>query len=239
MYTIAVCDDHMAVGIQLEEQIGKYCRQHCTEMMLHICMSGQELKKEMQERHYDLIFLDIDLVTESGVDVGRYIRDEMEEHMTEIVYISNHTQYAMDLFQIQPLDFLVKPVKEQELYRVMERFEKRMGVGNACFRYQGKRQIHSIPYQRILYFESFGKKVKIHLSDNTTEEFYAKLSEMAEGLEKYGFLMIHKSFCINYLHIDVYQNEKVIMDNGAVLNISKAHRIEMRRRILKLQAEEL
>ena len=231
---IAVCDDDETAVSFLRELIETYPKQK-------LCADGYSSGEDLlRSGHvYDLIFLDIDLVTESGVDVGRYIRDELEEHMTEIVYISNHTQYAMELFQVQPMDFLVKPLKELEIYRVMERFEKRMGIGKACFRYQGKRQVHSIPFHKIIYFESYGKKVKLHLSDNTTEEFYAKLSEVTEGLEKYGFLFIHKSYCINYAHIKVYENEKVFMDNGAVLNISKAHRIEVRKRILELQTEEL
>lgn len=60
---------------------------------------------------FDIVFLDIELPKISGIDIGKKIRDEMHDETTKIVYISGKDSYAMGLFDVRPLNFLIKPIK--------------------------------------------------------------------------------------------------------------------------------
>lgn len=59
-----------------------------------------------------------------GVMVGQMIRSDLSNEVTQIVYVSAKESYAMKLFQNRPMDFLVKPVKEKDVEKVMEEYKR-------------------------------------------------------------------------------------------------------------------
>ena len=67
---------------------------------------GREYRERFEKGiELDLLFLDIELVQNNGIAVGNFIRNELEDMQTHIVYISSKESYAMQLFKVQPLDF--------------------------------------------------------------------------------------------------------------------------------------
>lgn len=62
-----------------------------------------------------LLILDIELQAQNGVTVGNLLREELGDNATQVLYISAHTQYAMELFDVRPLNFLTKPLDEKKL----------------------------------------------------------------------------------------------------------------------------
>ena len=61
-----------------------------------------------------MLFLDIELITTDGIQVGKFIREELKNLETTIIYISSKSSYAMQLFQVQPLGFLIKPLEVEK-----------------------------------------------------------------------------------------------------------------------------
>ena len=68
----------------------------------------------------------------NGIEIGAFIRDEMGDTDTHIVYISSKQGYAMELFKMQPLEFLVKPISAVQLKEVLERSMKRKSMRKAA-----------------------------------------------------------------------------------------------------------
>lgn len=111
MYRIGICDDDKELCAGLEEQIYQIAKELSVKADIEVWYSGESILNDLQNgTQLDLIFLDIELVRENGISVGKFIRNEMEDIDTHIVYISSGQTYAMQLFKVQPLDFLVKPV---------------------------------------------------------------------------------------------------------------------------------
>ena len=92
-------------------------------MTLDCFFSGEELMGQLHEKQefYHFLLLDIELIKQNGVEVGKHLRDALGDYKIQIIYFFSKTNYAMELFQVQPLDFLVKPLKEGQL---RETFEK-------------------------------------------------------------------------------------------------------------------
>ncbi|MEL7568552.1 MAG: response regulator [Dehalobacterium sp.] len=81
-------------------------------MEIEVFFSGEKLYQFICEGAcFDIVFLDIELPKISGIDIGKKIRDEMHDETTKIVYISGKDSYAMGLFDVRPLNFLIKPIK--------------------------------------------------------------------------------------------------------------------------------
>jgi DNA-binding LytR/AlgR family response regulator len=89
----------------------------------------------------------------------------------------------------------------------------------------------SVQVGDVLYFESEGRKVNIILMDDV-KSFYGKLSQVEEQLNSQDFIMIHKSYLINFSHVIEYTYEYVKMSNKEVLTISQNNRKAVRERLL-------
>jgi len=153
----------------------------------------------------------------------------MENMQTHIVYISSKESYAMQLFKVQPLDFLIKPVSAESIKEVLMRSVKQKNSMGIYFEYQKGKSVFRVQIRNIAYFMSMDKKIIIVKKDGK-EEFYGKLKSIAETLPT-GFLMIHQSYIINQAYVREYSYEMVKMVNGETLNISKPYRKETRSKI--------
>lgn len=234
MIYIAICDDDNAVCSQMERIILDYCSGNFLKIDLSIFNSGESLLKAFnQGKNFDLIFLDIELGSMNGVEVGRQIRKVLKNYNTEIVYISGKDTYDRQLFDIQPLHFIPKPINPliviEDLKLALERTQRLGGY----FSYQKGYDTHKIPISEIIYFESLNRENRIVFT--TGEDFfYGKLEDTALSVTKYQFIQIHRSYLINYNHIAILRYTEVVMSNGSVLPISRSKRHEFR----KLQISE-
>lgn len=66
----------------------------------------------MADGHLDILFLDIELFKMTGIEIGHYIRNELDDMGLQLIYISGQPSYAQQLFKTQPMDFLVKPITQ-------------------------------------------------------------------------------------------------------------------------------
>ena len=123
------------------------------------------------------------------------------------VYISSKESYAMQLFKVQPLDFLIKPVPVEQIKEVLIRSIKQKRSADTYFEYQKGNSVFRVPIKDIAYFMSMDKKIVIVKKDGE-EEFYGKLRSIAENLPA-DFIMIHQSYIINQAFVCEYSYEAV------------------------------
>ena len=263
MYHVGICDDDKVFCAGLEEMICALARKLHRKIETEVWYSGESIMRDLEKCSCpDLLFLDIELYEKSGIDVGKFIR-KGDDYMTHIVYVSARQEYAMQLFKLQPLDFLIKPVAEEQVREVLERSFRQREQSRALFEYQKGGAFYQVPCGEILYFVSSDKKVSLVMRDGEDrpdrrpsegdggsrqnayepvcfcrQEFYGKLKAVAEKLPA-GFIMIHQSYIINSDYVAEYTYETVRMQDGAVLAISRPYRKTVRGRIKELEKERL
>lgn len=232
MFQIAVCDDDAT-----------FCRGFCG--MLKEVTENLDMEceiKEWQEENalketltkqavIDLLFLDIELKDSLGVELGAYIRESLRNYQLQIVYISHEQNYAMQLFETTPLDFLVKPITKERLESVLKRYLKKQEGTGKLFTCKTGNGTVMLPYSSIMYFQSRGHKLVVHTLDGQ-QEFYGKLEEVEKVAPEY-FVRIHKSFLVNEYFITSYRYDKVCLRDEQQLNISRSYISEIQKRIKK------
>ena len=234
MYRIAVCDDEVITCEKIRRFLLQFRESADIELSAESFYSGKDFVRRLDEETFDMIFLDIELPDQNGVEIGRYIRNVCQNQKTQIVYISSKTHYALELFQMRPLDFLVKPVGYGDVEKVMKVFLELSDTGHEIFEYQSGQRFYRVPCDEILYFSSEGRQVKVQpIGKKEYPMFYGKLDQVLKQLSG-GFLMIHKSFVVNTRYIKQYNYESVVMINGDELSISRPHRKEVRDRMMQL-----
>ena len=239
MLKIAICDDEINVCSQLEESLETYLKKHMVKAEIQVFYAGDYLCRYLTHREpADLIFLDIGLPGMDGVQLGVYIRNILEDEVTDLVYISSKTGYAMELFQCRPIDFLIKPLTYQRVEQVMDVIIKRNSVRSRTFEFQKDGISQKIPLKEIMYFKSNNKQIHIITCSGGEKVFYGKLGKIAGCLPDSVFLLIHKSFFINCDYVEEYRYEWVKMINGDLLPISKAHRKTVREKLAQKDLQE-
>ncbi|MCM1057435.1 MAG: LytTR family DNA-binding domain-containing protein [Firmicutes bacterium] len=232
MYNIGICDDGMNTCASLEKMVLLYAEKNKLKVLIQIWYTGEELCTFLEQGgHLDILFLDIELFKLSGIEVGNFIRNRMEDRGMQIIYISGESSYAPKLFKSQPMDFLVKPITQQQIEDSLALAVKLIEKSTEKFEFQNGRVYHYISYSDIIYFESVGRKIRIVEAD-AEEEFYGEVRDLDKKLPK-EFLRIHQSYIINKTHVLRYTYEMAEMDNGTMLSISKAYRKQVREKLLK------
>lgn len=232
MYTIGICDDGKNICSLLEEMVLLYAQKNKLKMNTQVWYTGEELCSYLEQGgHLDVLFLDIELFELTGIEVAEFIRNQLEDRGMQIIYISGEASYAQKLFKTQPMDFLVKPITRHQIEETLDLALKLLEKNARRFVFQKGRDYCYIPYDKILYFESEGRRIRL-VTECAEEAFYGKISELQKKLPK-EFFAIHQSYIVNKTHVLRYTYETVEMDNYTILSISKAYRKKVRERLLR------
>ena len=228
MFKIAVCDDVASVCNELKTMIMDMKNDLiCKEITIDTFYSGEALIDNIKEENlYDLIFLDIELGKINGVEVGHIIRKQMEDYVTKIIYISSKDIYDRQLFDVQPLHFLKKPIDSKKVFDDIQLAMKISEKENRNFEFKSFRNTIKVPYRDILYFESSGRKVFL-MGTKNNYTFYGNIKDLEEVLPKF-FIHPNRSYFVNYEFVTCFKFEELIMTDGSIIPISRNKRKEIR-----------
>ena len=209
------------------------------------CENGVDAVKVVNELRPQVMFLDIHMPRVDGFDVVELLGEEAPV----IVFVTAHDEYAIRAFDSNALDYLLKPLDPERLRRTIERIEERLDqdeIGRYTQVTTGHRQlqaplrrilvrdgseVHVVPVNEVLYFESADDYVAIHLPDRTLIK-QDRLQRMEELMDPLNFCRIHRSFLINLACLSGIETEAkdlrtAILNNGRRLPISRSgyHRL--------------
>jgi len=183
MLRIAICDDETGTCSEIENRILDFARHNALQIETEVFYSGETFYRSVQEDcSFDLVFLDIQLVRLDGVQVCRQIREQLGNEKISIVYISSKETYAMSLFQVRPLDFLIKPVTEEKVAAALEKFIRLKKADKIEFYFHAGKSLYRFCLEEIRYFACCGKKIQIH-TDSGQKEFYWAMREVWRQVE--------------------------------------------------------
>lgn len=232
MYNIGICDDGENICASIENMLMQCAKEMNIQLDTNVWYTGEGLKDYLEKGNpLDILFLDIELFQMTGIEVGDYIRNQLDDMGMQIIYISGKASYAQQLFKTQPLDFLVKPISQSQIKDALEMALRVMKKKRERFEFQQGKDYYYVSMGDIIYFGSEGRKVKI-VTPKETFEFYGRLKEAAKQLTD-DFIVIHKSYIVNKEYIFRYTYEMVELVNGTILTISPANRKQVRERILR------
>ncbi len=232
MYYIGICDDGENICAAIEDMLMQYAQEKNVQVDTNVWYTGESLRDYLSYgNHLDILFLDIELFKMTGIEVGSYIRNQLDNMGLQIVYFSGKASYAQQLFKTQPLDFLVKPITQDQINDVMELAIRVIKKKNERFEFQQGKDHYYIPMGDIVYLYSEGRKIKV-VTLKAMFEFYGKLTEIAKTLSE-DFVTIHHSYIVNREYVFRYAYEAVEMVDGTVLAISSVNRKRVRERLLK------
>jgi two-component system LytT family response regulator len=168
---------------------------------------------EEKNQYPDITFLDIDMPQISGLELSSMLKDK-----TSVVFTTAHPHFAVDAFEMEASDYLLKPIAFHRFLKCVHRISERLAEkkqtqeGDDFFFIQteGKGKLTKLYFDEVLYIES----QKNYVAVVTTEKkhlTYLTLGEMEEKLPR-PFMRINKSFLVNTAKITHVEGNEVFME---------------------------
>ena len=228
MFNIAICDDDLAVCNHVKQILLNYAEKSQLGIDVQVFHSGVSLIKDLKKgNRFNLIYLDIKMKKMNGVDAGLYIRQTLNDYSTEIVFITGTEGYERQLFDVHPLHFISKPIKESVVISDLLLALDRVKNKRVRFNYKKGHEYFNTPLDEIIYFESQGREIII-VTTKGKDKFYGNMTNILKEVPPEQFLLIHRSYLVNISYIDSQNYSEVTMTNGVVLYISSSKRKEIR-----------
>ncbi|MCD8021490.1 MAG: LytTR family DNA-binding domain-containing protein [Lachnospiraceae bacterium] len=225
MLKAAICDDNStflreskALLLQ-DHRIGGISIYNHPEDLLHDISSGA--------KHFDLVLMDIDFdEEETGIQAAGKVCRLCPD--TEILFVTSYNdRFSQQILlgDAQPAGYLTKPIAPDLLTRYIDKICRKQG-GKIFLTISIRGQEHSIPVERIRYMESRDHTVTIYM-DGEKLLVYERLDSLLEKLPEV-FVRCHKSYVVNMTRICRLDPDRVQLEDGVLVPVSRANRIHMR-----------
>lgn len=197
------------------------------------CGNAMDAFQLLQQRAFDLVFLDIEMPLLSGLDLLKTISDP-----PTIIITTAYRDYAVEGFEFEVLDYLVKPISFPRFMKAMERVlknnkppltEQPAANDNDFLFLKVDRRFVKINIGDILYIESLKDYIRVKTAQESWV-CYQTLTSITEKLPKEKFMRVHRSFTIALDKVTVVNTDAVEIQ-GTPIPISREHRQEAFRRI--------
>ena len=215
---IAVCDDDFAFAEQLKNLIDNYYR--TPDVSVCVFTSAAELLGKLKQNHdaFAAVFLDIEMPGIDGIQAAASIRTLSAD--VQIIFLTSHTELAMEGYEVRALRFLAKPVDEEKLHEVLSLLDKSINDVQCIVISDGGSKI-LVKYSDIFYIKAENVYLQI-VTKNKNYLIRKKLAEIESELDNGKFVRIHRSYIVGLAHIKSYDGKSVIMTSGAELPLSRS-----------------
>ena len=227
---VALCDDTNSDLENLKKLLQAYSKLNNIPLDIDIYNNSRVLINNVsyfREKEYSIYFLDI-IMDKNGIDVAKELREVTPD--VPIIFTTSSKEFAINAFKVQAFDYILKPVKKEELFSCLDKLITSMQVAiKASFNIKlNTLSIVTININEITYIEQKDRRLMFHMNDGTshlTTSIRGKfIEEIPFNIEDYNFINCHSSFVINMNQIKSITDHSFIMKNGH--NIPIAKRIE-------------
>lgn len=197
--------------------------------LIKTCSNAIDAFDILNSSHIDLIFLDINMPEVSGLSLAKSINKK-----SKLIFTTAYREYALEGFDLQAVDFLLKPIAFDRFLQSLNKFFELTNVSffknsyakkiakNDFIFVRSDRKMLKVHFDNILYIESLSDYIKIHTKEKliVTRE---TISNIQTKLPQANFLRVHRSFIVAISKVDSYTNEFVEINKKAI-SISRGYK---------------
>lgn len=221
--------------------------QHCPNVqVVGEAESSEQARRLLNEKDVDVLLLDINMPRENGFD----LLDSLPHKKFKTIFVTAYAEYAIRAFKANAVDYLLKPIDEEELVAAIQRCSDQLAkpindeqlisvqeqsMNNVSYDLANKSYpkkltlphlygFQIIAIDQIVYMEADGNYTNIHLLDKMKLVITKGIKEFENLLDPEAFFRVHKSALINLNYVKEYSSidgQIAVMTNGAKVAISR------------------
>ena len=230
MIRVAFCDDDISVLNQMSMLVERYRVQRNKEIAYAAFCSPLDLLAEIEKgAQLDIIFLDVLMPGENGIDAAKEIRKY--DNNVKIIFLTSSAEFAVESYMVGAYFYQLKPIWEESFYRLMD------SVISECKKewdyslvLRCKTGIARIELDKLEYCEIIGHTLFFYMENGNVLESAGRLDELHNQLKQYpNFLRVHRSFLINMDYVQGISAKAVSMMNLAEIPIPRGKYAEIKK----------
>lgn len=227
--TVAICDDAAADRDYLQALVKRWAadRGHRVELTLYPSAESF-LFRYAEDKDVQILLLDIEMGPMDGVSLARTLRKENDA--VQIVFITGYLDYIADGYEVEALHYLMKPVKEEKLFAVLDRAVEKLHSNQRTLLLELPGEVVRLPVYQIRSAEVQGNYVIIHAKTDCTVKM--TLSELEAQLDD-NFFRLGRSALVNLGCVARVSKTAVTLNDGTVLPLPRGAYERINRAIIQ------
>ncbi|MBC7915128.1 MAG: response regulator transcription factor [Pyrinomonadaceae bacterium] len=239
-YKCLVADDNLID----RELVIRHLSKIDTIQIVAVCDDGNDAARVLAEEQIDIVFSDIDMPNLSGIGLIKGLKQA-----PVFIFITSYAEYAVESFNLDVIDFIVKPLSFERLFKsvnkaieylelknllfgqkrntVAELGEQKNLQNNEYFFIKETHGITKLSYADVLYIESLGDFSKIFTIKKEKHVTLVSLKNLEKQLPALTFMRIHKQYIINLEHIITITTNEIHLANKQVIPLSSVYKQEL------------
>lgn len=241
MYLIALCDDETAELNKTEQMLNNYEKKYPeTDFMIERFENADDLLYRISKKAYlpDLILMDIYMPEKMGIDAAKELRNM--GNRSRIIFLTTSKEHALEAFGVDAVQYLVKPVLEDVLFPILDRFLQE--VEEERRRYlvlQVEGRIQRVALNDIVYCEAQKKTQYMYLADGTKCLLRRTMTEIYEMLSCYPeFVRVGVAYIVNLGQIDSLSAQDICLNTGKKIYLPRGAYKILKEKYFRYYCEE-
>lgn len=230
-YKIAICDDSGADRQYVCDMVNRWASG--AGFMVHIdtfTSAENFMFHYAEESDYDILLLDIEMGAMDGVTMAKQLRQNNDT--IQIIFITGYSDYISEGYEVAALHYLMKPVKEEKLWSVLDRASEKISRNEKVLNFEISGEMIRVPIYQIKYAEVHGNYVTIYAASEITVKM--TLGDLEKMLDE-RFYRVGRSTIINLTMISRVTRTEIRLSDGNIIPVPRGAYDGINRAIINMR----
>ena len=216
---IAIVDDIASEQEILKGRVAVQAARLSLDVAFSCYASGADFLDAAGKEHFDLVFLDIYMGNENGVDTAEHLRRFDPDCL--LVFTTASPDHALEGFRVRALHYLVKPYQETELAALFDEIVKRFPMTDRYIEINAAGGTVRLLFQDILYAEHYQHQIYIYSAEGEKIVTRRTFREFTAALTDRRFFLCSRGVLVNMEHAEDFDGTDFILKGGKRVPVSR------------------
>lgn len=232
--TICYCEDESAQAKAFAIKIDQWAKNKNMAVCTDLFECAEEYLFKAEQNAYDVIFLDISMRGQNGMELARQIREKEKDVI--LVFVTSDASYVFDGYEVGAYRYLMKPVDEEKLWEILDyaRTQKEVEEENYILVKKDSQSVR-INLKDIIYIEAEKHYVNLCMENKESINIKTAFTELLQETQEKSdtILLTHRSYAVNIEKVVRIGRTECVLSDSSVIPVSRSFYKEVNEAFIK------
>lgn len=232
--TICYCEDESAQAKAFAIKIDQWAKNKNIEVHADLFESAEEYLFKAEQNYYDVIFLDISMRGQNGMELARKIREKEKDVI--LVFVTSDASYVFDGYEVGAYRYLMKPLDEEKLWEILDyaRTQKEVEEENYILVKKDSQSVR-VNLKDIIYIEAQKHYVNLCMENKESINIKTAFTELLQEMQEKSdtIFLTHRSYAVNIEKVVRIGRTECVLSDSSVIPVSRSFYKEVNEAFIK------
>ena len=232
--TICYCEDESAQAKAFAIKIDQWAKNRNMKVRTDLFECAEEYLFKVEQNAYDVIFLDISMRGQNGMELARQIREKEKDVI--LVFVTSDASYVFDGYEVGAYRYLMKPVDEEKLWEILDyaRMQKEVEEENYILVKKDSQSVR-VNLKDIIYIEAQKHYVNLCMENKESINIKTAFTELLQETQEKSdtILLTHRSYAVNIEKVVRIGRTECVLSDSSVIPVSRSFYKEVNEAFIK------